>query len=93
MGQNSWVPEQLFISLIDETIKAWIGVKTHMAYIVKTFRLCMLRTVFSRRHDLEADTSSSSRASSSMVKKLREYIRKTFGTMRRDTRDRRTTYV
>jgi hypothetical protein len=93
MCQYSWAPEQLFISLIDETIKAWIGVKSHIPYIVKAFRLCMLRTIFSRTHNLDADTSSSSRASSSMVKKLRGYIKMTIGTMRRDTRDRRTTYV
>jgi hypothetical protein len=55
MCQYSSAPEQLFISLIDETIKARIGVKTHIAYIVKAFRLCMLRTIFSRTHDLGAD--------------------------------------
>jgi hypothetical protein len=55
MCQYSWAPEQLFISLIDEIIKAWIGVKTHMVYIVKAFRLCMLGTIFSRTHDLGAD--------------------------------------
>jgi hypothetical protein len=68
--QYTRAPEKLFISPIDETSKTSIGKINYTAYIVKAFRLGMLRTIFSCTPNLDANPSLSNQAGSSTLQEL-----------------------